>query len=158
MALSGHASILFVCRDNSGLSLLAEAVAMNAQIGSPGRLRAFSAAASGTAPVDIAALECLHAARIPADGLSSKPVELFGFSGAPRIDLVVSMVEEAHHALQRLPWHGLVRLKSWALDDVSRLTDTHQRRLAYRTLLPRLKAAIRALADEEPDLFARAAA
>lgn len=153
MSLNGRPSILFVCRDNAGLSLLAEAVSINTH----GHVRAFSAAADTTAPVDIAVLECLHAARVPADGLSSKPVELFGFSGAPRIDLVVAMVEEAHHTVQRLPWQGLVRLKSWALEDISRLMDVHQRRLAYRRLLPRLRAAIGALVEEEADLLARAA-
>lgn len=143
MTLTGRPSILFVCRDNSGLSLLAEAIAIAAEA----PVRAFSAAGAETAPVDIAAVECLHHARIPADGLSSKPVELFGLSGAPRIDFVVAMVDEAHHALARLAWHQVARIERWTFDDISRLADVNQRRLAYRRLLPRLKAAVRAVVD-----------
>lgn len=155
MSFPGRPSILFVCRNNAGLSLMAEAIAISAA--GTARARAFSAAAAATAPVDMVALECLAEARLPADGLSSKPMELFGFSGAPRIDLVVAMVEDAHHALQRLRWQGLVRLKAWAFDDVSRLGDARQRRDAYRRLLPRLRAAVHALLDEEAETLAPAA-
>ncbi|MEP9349576.1 hypothetical protein [Xanthobacter sp. KR7-225] len=143
MTLTGRPSILFVCRDNSGLSLMAEAIAIAAH----SHVRAFSAAVAETAPVDIAAVECLHYARIPADGLSSKPVELFGFSGAPRVDVVVAMVDEAHQALGRLAWHQIARMERWTFDDVSCLRDVNQRRISYRRLLPRLKAAVRAVVD-----------
>lgn len=153
-AMIAKPSILFVCRDNSGLSLIAEAVTISAD----NRVRAFSAAAQGTAPVDIAALECLHAAGIAADGLSSKPVELFSLSGAPRVDLVVAMVDEAHKALRRLPWTHLLRLQGWGMEDVSRLNDPHQRRLAYRRVLPRVQHAVKALVSAQTEGFAHAAA
>lgn len=148
MTLAGRPSILFLCRDNSGLSLMAEAIA----IARHGPVRAFSAAVAETAPVDLAAVESLHQAGIPADGLSSKPAELFGLTGAPRIDVVVAMVDEAHQALVRLAWNRAARVEHWTFDDVSRLGNVHGRRLAYRRLLPRLKAAVRAVADRAAGL------
>ena len=74
--LPGRLSIVFTCRDNGGLSLLAEALANHGQP----HLRAFSGSIERVGAVDIAAVECLHGARVPADGLSAKPLELF----APR--------------------------------------------------------------------------
>lgn len=145
-------SILFVCRDNAGLSLMAEAVAMHVSA----RVRAFSAAAGAPAPVDGAALEALHHAHIPADGLSSKPVELFALSGAPRVDLVVTLVDEAHRAARRLPWMHLMRLRTWHFEDVARQADPQARRVGYRRLLPDLRAAVTALLVRE-DGFASAA-
>lgn len=145
-------SILFVCRDNAGLSLMAEALTMHLSA----RVRAFSGAAEAPAPVDVAALEALHHEGIAADGLSSKPLELFGLSGAPRVDLVVALVDEAHRVARRLPWMHPLRLRSWAFEDVSRQGDAHQRRLGYRRLLPDLRAAIAGLVEREEG-FASAA-
>ncbi|TCT00556.1 hypothetical protein [Aquabacter spiritensis] len=131
-------SVLFACRDNGGLSLLAEAIANARAQG----LRAFSA---GVAPgaVDLAAVECLHAARVPADGLSAKPLDLFSLTGAPRIHLVVSLVPCADRAARSFAARtGGVSHQSWNFEDVSAIDDIHARRLAYRRLQPDLSAAI----------------
>ncbi len=132
-------SILFSCRDNGGLSLLAEAIANG-----PGhRLRAFSAGVSTTGAVDLAAMECLHAARVPADGLSAKPLEMFALSGAPRIDVVVSLVADAAAETERFAADaGCTAHHHWNFEDVGTIIDAHARRLAYRRLLPELRSAI----------------
>lgn len=138
-------SVLFACRDNAGLSLLAEAIAHGH---APG-LRAFSAGNSPAGTVDLAAVECLHAARVPADGLSSKPMELFALSGAPRIDVVVSLVEGVERDAQRLAERTRCAAHHrWRFEDVAAIAETHARRLAYRRLLPELSAAISALGRE----------
>ncbi|MEP9380228.1 hypothetical protein ABLE91_26245 [Aquabacter sp. CN5-332] len=135
-------SVLFACRDNGGLSLLAEALAN----GRAPRLRAFSAGVSAAGAVDLAAVECLHAARVPADGLSAKPLELFTFSGAPKIDVVVSLVESVEKDAQRFAERSRCAVHHrWGFEDVAAIMDTHVRRLAYRRLLPDLTAAIGAL-------------
>ncbi|MFG1479861.1 hypothetical protein V5F53_14565 [Xanthobacter sp. V4C-4] len=140
-----RASILFVCRDNAGLSLMAEALTTHLHAG----VRAFSAAMSAPAPVDAAALDCLERCGIAVDGLSAKPVEVFGLSGAPRVDMVVALVDEAHRAARRLPWMHPLRLRGWGFEDVSRVSDAQQRRRAYRCLLPLLREAVATLVEQE---------
>lgn len=135
------AAVLFACRDNGGLSLVAEALAH----GRAPHLRAFSA---GVRPgmVDLAAVECLHAARIPADGLSAKPLDVFSQPGAPRIDVVVSLVEGIEAEVERFARRArCLAHHRWRLEDAAVLADSHQRRLAYRRQLPDLVSAIAAL-------------
>ena len=144
-------SILFVCRDNAGLSLMAEALTMHLYA----RVRAFSAATAFAAPVDLAALDSLEREGVATNGLSSKPVEVFALSGAPRVDAVVALEEGAHRAARRLPWMHLLRLRGWGFEDVSRLPQPQERRRAYRRLLPELRDAITALVEQD---FAPAAA
>lgn len=131
-------SILFACRDNSGLSLLAEAIVNHAHR----QVRAFSAGIHGSSTVDAAAVECLNAEGIAADGLSSKPLELFGFSGAPRIDLVISMVADARDRIEHLTGTPRVAVETWTFEDLSGVANPRHRRQAYRMLLPRLRAGI----------------
>lgn len=144
-------SILFLCRDNAGLSLMAEALTMHLYA----RVRAFSAATGFVAPADLAALETLEREGVATNGLLSKPVELFALDGAPRVDAVVALVDDAHRAARRLPWLHILRLRGWSFEDVSRLPDLQARRRAYRSLMPELRGAIHALVERD---FAPAAA
>ncbi|MGE4373323.1 MAG: hypothetical protein AB7E29_10585 [Xanthobacter sp.] len=154
----GRHSILFLCRDNAGVSLMAEAITMHVSARLNLNLRAFSAAAGPTAPVDVVALECLHEAGVPADGLSSKPLELFALSGAPRVDVVVPLVDGARHVTHAHPWLHRLRLRAMRFEDAALMVDAHARRLAYRTLLPVLHWAILDLASPEGAEIAQAAA
>ncbi|WP_454917901.1 arsenate-mycothiol transferase ArsC [Xanthobacter sediminis] len=130
---------------------MAEALTMHLYV----RVRAFSAAMATVRPVDPAMLECLEREGVAIDGLSAKPVEVFALSGAPRVDTVVALVDEAHRAARRLPWMHLLRLRGWGFEDISRLPEAQERRRAYRRLLPELRAAITALVEHD---FALAAA
>lgn len=141
MAMTGRPTVLFVCPDNGSLSLLAEAVALDAHPG----LRAFSAAALAPGAVDPALVSCLEAARIPADGLSAKPAGLFALSGAPRLDVLVAFGDEARRALRRLPLMGLLRLETWHLPAIGQGGAAAMRCAAYHRLLPEIGAAIAAL-------------
>ncbi|MGU3495358.1 low molecular weight phosphatase family protein [Xanthobacteraceae bacterium A53D] len=138
-------SILFACRDNSGLSLLAEAIVNQTH----SQIRAFSAGIQGSGDVDSALVDCLELEGIPADGLSSKPMELFGFTGAPRIDLVISLVADAREKIDRLAGVARLPLETWtlgsgALQDPSDVADPRLRRHLYRLLVPRLREGIAA--------------
>lgn len=137
-------SILFVCRDNAGLSLMAEALTMHLYA----RVRAFSAATAAPAPVDPALLECLEQDGVATAGLCAKPLEVFALTGAPRVDVMVALVDEAHRAARRLPWTHLLALRGWGFEDVSRLGEPAKRVAAYRRLLPRLRGAITDLVEE----------
>lgn len=138
MSMTGRPTVLFVCPDNAGVSLMAEALALHAYTD----LRPFSAAAAAPGIVDPALIACLEAARIPADGLSAKPAGVFGLSGAPRLDLVVALGGEARRVLRRQPWIGILRIEAWLLPEVPRGDTQHERRAGYRRLLPQLASAI----------------
>ncbi|QRG07672.1 hypothetical protein EZH22_04570 [Xanthobacter dioxanivorans] len=138
MAMTGRPTVLFVCPDNGGLSLLAEAVALKEHP----ELRVFSAAALTPGAVDPALVACLDAAGIPADGLSAKPAGVFALSGAPRLDVLVTFGDEARRALRRLPLLGLLHLETWHPVAVRHDGAAGWRRAAYRRLLPEIGAAI----------------
>ncbi len=154
----GKPSILFLCRDNSGISLMAEAIAMHFQNRLHKHVRAFSAAVGPTAPVDMVALECLHEAGLPADGLSSKPIELFALSGAPRVDVVVPLQADVHHAVAAMPWLHVLPVRVRVFEDIARMADSHERRQAYRRLLPALRQAVLDIVEMEAPGAVRAAA
>lgn len=138
MSMTRRPTVLFVCPDNAGLSLMAEALVLHAYKD----LRPFSAATAAPGAIDPALVECLEAARIPADGLSPKPAGVFSLSGAPRLDLVVALGDEAGRALRRQAWVGVLRLETWLLPEVPRGDDHPQRRASFRRILPQLASAI----------------
>ncbi|OYW35465.1 MAG: hypothetical protein B7Z45_06600, partial [Azorhizobium sp. 12-66-6] len=144
-------TVLFACRDNSGPSLLAEALANHTQPS----VRAFSAGLDAETPVDLAAVECLHLEKIPADGLSAKPLELFSLIGAPRVDVIISLLgskqEALHSEIERFAQRCRgARLHRWHFEDIARIGDMHDRRLAYRQMLSRLRTAVGALGAGTP--------
>ncbi|MGQ3673337.1 arsenate-mycothiol transferase ArsC [Xanthobacter sp. TB0136] len=151
-------SILFLCRDNAGISLMAEALAIHLHNRLHKHVRAFSAAVGPTAPVDEAALACLQEAGVPTDGLSSKPVELFALSGAPRVDVVVPLQADVHHAVGALPWLHLLPLRARIFEDIGRRGDAHARRVAYRDLLPALRQVVLDIMEMEAPGMVRSAA
>jgi len=141
MSMNGRPTVLFLCPDNGGPSLLAEALAFE---GHPD-LRAFSAAALAPGAVDPALLACLGGAGLRTDGLSPKPAQLFALSGAPRLDAVVALGEDARRALRRLAFIGPVRSETWQIPEVPRTAPPAQRRAAYDQLLTDLGAALASL-------------
>lgn len=154
MAMTGRLTVLFVCADNGGVSLAAEAVALHFHP----RLRPFSAAALAPGRVDPALLASLTAAHIPADGLSAKPVGVFSLSGAPRLDAVVALGADAGRALRRQAFIGLLRFETWQLPDVPWGTEEKVRRAAYGRLLPDIGAAIARLEERITGRLSGAAA
>src|SRR5262252_4515776 len=85
-------NVLFLCTHNSARSIMAEAI-LNS-IGK-GRFRAFSAgSAPGAAPNPLA-LETLAQHHLPTEGLRSKGWEEFARDGAPVMDLVLTVCDDA---------------------------------------------------------------
>ncbi|MFG1373120.1 hypothetical protein V5F32_13170 [Xanthobacter oligotrophicus] len=154
MPMTGRPTVLFVCPDNAGTSLMAEAIALHGHRG----LRPFSAAALVPGAVDPALIDCLEAARVPADGLSAKPAGVFSLSGAPRLDVVVALGAQAWRALRRQTFIGLLRFEFWQLPEVAPGEGLAARRTAYRTLMPDLDGAIGRLEERIALRMARAAA
>lgn len=85
-------NVLFLCTGNSARSVLAEAY-----LNHEGRVlfRAFSAASHPTGKVNPGALELLERLQIPTAGLLRKVWDEFAQPGAPSLDFVITVCDNA---------------------------------------------------------------
>jgi hypothetical protein len=84
-------SVLFVGAEGVGLGMLAEALALDCarNAAGPMPLRIYSATTSDAANSDPVMLRAMQRLKLDTSGLSLKPLALYAFTGAPRIDHVV---------------------------------------------------------------------
>ena len=144
-------NVLFLCTGNSARSILAEALLNHLPIGR-GRFRAFSAGSHPTGRVNPYALDLLREAppanaesadRLPADGLPSKSWDEFAEPGAPEMDFVFTVCDQA--AAEPCPfWPGQPVTAHWGVPDPAAVggTDEEKRRVfrdAFLTLRRRLE-------------------
>ena len=120
-------NVLFLCTHNSARSILAEA-ALN-HLGR-GRFRAFSAGSSpreNQQPNPLA-LQALQAAGMASEGLRSKSWDEFAGDGAPRMDLVITVCDNA--AGEACPyWPGHPATAHWGYPDPSLVQGPQEKRL-----------------------------
>lgn len=110
-------NVLFLCTHNSARSILAEALLNHL---GPGRFKAYSAGSSpreNQQPNPLA-LETLQRAGISIDGLYSKSWDVFAQPQAPRMDLVITVCDNA--AGEVCPfWPGRPATAHWGYADPS---------------------------------------
>jgi len=133
-------NVLFLCTGNSARSVLAEAL-MN-HLGA-GRYRAFSAGSSPKGAVHPRALETLKAHGLPATGYRSKSWNEFARDGAPTMDVIVTVCDNA--ANEACPmWPGRPATAHWSLPDPAAVEGVEEQRQAfentYRDLERRISA------------------
>jgi arsenate reductase (thioredoxin) len=110
-------NVLFLCTHNSARSILAEAL-LNTL--GKGRFRAWSA---GSSPRDNQqpnplGLQVLQKAGIPIEGLRSKNWDEFAIDGAPQMDLIITVCDNA--AGETCPvWPGHPATAHWSYADPS---------------------------------------
>jgi arsenate reductase len=133
-------NVLFLCTGNSARSILAEAI-LN-QKGKP-NFRAFGAGSRPTGRVNPNAIQVLEAARLSTDGLSSKSWEVFAKPGAPRMDFVFTVCDNAANEICPV-WPGQPITAPWGVPDPAAATGSQEQierafRDTYRTLHRRIQ-------------------
>jgi arsenate reductase len=111
--MEGRYNVLFLCTGNSARSIMAESV-LNRK-GFP-NFRAYSAGSQPKGAVHPAALRQIEAAKLPIAGLRSKAWDEFALAGAPQMDFVFTVCDNA--AKEVCPvWPGQPMTAHWGVPD-----------------------------------------
>ena len=124
-------NVLFLCTGNSARSILAEAI-LNSLPQAKGRFHAFSAGSQPRSVVNPLALDVLREHKIASEGLRSKSWEEFARPGAPTMDFVFTVCDQA--AAETCPvWPGHPTTAHWGIADPAAVSGTEKdRRRAFR--------------------------
>jgi arsenate reductase len=135
-------NVLFLCTGNSARSILAEAY-LNAA--GKGRFTAYSAGSHPAGKVNPFALELIEKHRLPATGLRSKNWDEFARPGAPELDFVFTVCDNA--AGETCPvWPGQPITAHWGIADPAAVTGPDQeKRKAFLRAFTELTARINLL-------------
>lgn len=113
-------NVLFLCTGNSSRSILAEAI-MNHR-GQP-NFRAFSAGSHPAGQVNRFALRQLESAGLPTAGLHSKSWDEFAKPGAPQMNFVFTVCDNAANEVCPV-WPGHPITAHWGVPDPSNTVGT----------------------------------
>lgn len=106
-------NVLFLCTGNTARSILAECILRHR---GAARFRAFSAGSQPKGVVNPFALRVLAAHEIPTDGVRSKSWNEFAQAGAPPLDFVFTVCDNA--AGETCPfWPGQPMTAHWGIED-----------------------------------------
>jgi arsenate reductase len=139
-------TVLFLCTGNSARSILGEAL-LNAHPRTAGRLRAFSAGSHPRGSVNPLALDVLREQAVALDDQRSKSWDEFARPGAPPIDVVITVCDDA--AAETCPvWPGHPVTVHWGLPDPAAVDGGDDaKRAAFDATAAELRARIDRLVD-----------
>jgi arsenate reductase (thioredoxin) len=133
-------SVLFLCTGNSARSILAESLLTH---WGRGRFRGFSAGSFPKSTVHLLALELLGRLELPRAGLRSKSWDEFAAPGAPAMDFVFTVCDQAAGEICPI-WPGNPITAHWGVPDPASVTGSDsERRQAFRDTLMALERRIK---------------
>jgi arsenate reductase len=136
-------NVLFLCTGNSARSILAESL-LNAE--GKGKFRAYSAGSFPKGIVNPVALTTLKQANLPADGFRSKSWDEFGRPGAPAMDFVFTVCDDAAGEVCPV-WPGHPVTAHWGVPDPAAVEGSDAKKAqAFRETLLALSNRIRVFA------------
>lgn len=134
-------NVLFLCTGNSARSILAEALLNKWGVG---KFRGFSAGSFPKGAVHPLALELLIQMKLPTEGLRSKSWDEFAQPGAPPLDFIFTVCDNAAGEVCPI-WPGHPLTAHWGIDDPAAVEGSDaQKRLAFRRAFDVLENRIKA--------------
>lgn len=133
-------NVLFLCTGNSARSILAESLVNH---WGRGQFLGYSAGSAPKGRVHPIAIELLRQMNMPTDNLRSKSWDEFAKPGAPRLDFVFTVCDNA--AGESCPvWPGQPMTAHWGVADPAAVEGSEKDRwLAFRTAFRELESRIR---------------
>jgi arsenate reductase len=137
-------NVLFLCTGNSARSIFGEAILAREGLG---KFKAYSAGSQPRGEVHPYTLELLRHLNHPTKGIRSKSWDEFAKSGAPELDFVFTVCDDA--AKEVCPvWPGQPMSAHWGVPDPAAVEGTEaERRLAFADSYRMLKNRISAFAN-----------
>jgi protein-tyrosine-phosphatase len=137
-------NVLFLCTGNSARSILAESLLNH---WGRGRFRGFSAGSFPKGQVHPMALELLQRMNLPTAGLRSKSWDEFAAPGAPPLDFIFTVCDNAAGEVCPV-WPGKPMTAHWGIADPAAAvgTDT-EKAFAFRKALKELETRIKLLME-----------
>jgi len=137
-------NVLFLCTGNSARSILAEQLLNH---WGNGLFHAYSAGSQPKGTVHPIAIALLEHMKLPTSGLRSKSWDEFAAAGAPQLDFVFTVCDNA--AAEVCPvWPGQPMSAHWGVADPARVTGSEtQQWLAFRQAFRELENRIKIFAS-----------
>ena len=120
--MQGRYNVLFLCTGNSARSIMAEAI-MNKK-GFP-TFTAYSAGSHANGRVHPQALRQLEIAKLPTEGLRSKNWDEFAEPGAPELNFVFTVCDNAAKEVCPI-WPGQPMTAHWGVPDPAAVAGTSE--------------------------------
>jgi arsenate reductase (thioredoxin) len=133
-------NVLFLCTGNSARSVLAESLLTH---WGRGRFNAFSAGSFPKGQVHPLALDLLKRMNLPAEGFRSKSWDEFAAPGAPPLDFIFTICDNAAGEVCPV-WPGKPTTAHWGIADPAAVEGSDaDRALAFRKSLKELETRIK---------------